>query len=156
MKKRYLFLALIFIILVGIIILVTKLTIKNNRLNFLSDDTRQVNLLNELYNSIISSKHDGKINVSEDITTTQNFINHTPFVISQKEKIDTTFSSYSTEEENRNYIIKTNYDIDHNILTISLENKEFFETKTVKYKLGADRKNNIITYKVISDEEAIE
>ncbi len=156
MKKRYLLLVLIVLILVGIMIFVTRLTIKNNRLNFISDDTRQVKLLNELYNSIIASKHEGKINVSEDITSTQNFINHTPFVISQKELIDETFSSYSTEEKNRNYIIKTSYDLDHDILTISLENKEFFETRTIKYKLDADRKNNVITYKVLSDEEAIE
>ena len=100
MKKRWLFLIIISLIFITSIYLVIRLTYKNSTLKYLSDDSRQIELLKELSTSIIQDKiEDENIKVEFDSGFFLNFVNNTAFVTSQKETLYSSILEHSKENK---------------------------------------------------------
>lgn len=147
MKKRWLFLIIFGLSILFFLIFVFRLTYKNSTLRYLSDDTRQVELLKELSTSIIQNTiQDENIKLDFDSEFFLNFVNNTAFVTSQKEDLYNEIMQYSNNSKATTiYTISSNFNPKKLMLTIKFAsvdaNYEF------NYKLHKGR-NNTIKYKV--------
>ncbi len=146
MKKRWIFLIILGLFLIFFLIFVFRLTYKNSTLRYLSDDTRQVELLKELSTSIIQNTiQDENIKLDFDSEFFLNFVNNTAFVTSQKEDLYNEIMQYSNNSKATTiYTISSNFNPKKLMLTIKFAsvdaNYEF------NYKLHKGR-NNTIKYK---------
>lgn len=156
MRKRNMLLIIFTLITLLIVISVINLSIKNGKLRFMSDDSRQIELAKELYPDFITkNSNEGNANITGDISVYRNFINYTIFTASDKARVDEIFTTFSSSEEGRNYTISSKFDIEKMILTLTLSNNDTIDYNTYSYKLGIDKKNNKITYKKLDTEEHI-
>lgn len=156
MRKRNILLIIFTLIILLIVISVINLSIKNGKLRFMSDDAKQVALAKEIYlDTILKYDANGNLNLTGDLSVYRNFINYTIFTASDKAEIDEVFTSFKSEEEQRNYTISTKFDIDKLILTVTLSNNDSIDYNAYNYKLDIDKKNNKITYEKLEAEEHV-
>lgn len=156
MRKRNILLIIFIITILLIVIGVINLSIKNSKLRFMSDDSRQIELAKELYPEFIfQNSNDGNANITADLSVYRNFINYTIFTASDKTRVDEIFTIFSSEEENRNYTISSKFDIKKMILTLTLSNNDLIDYNTYSYKLNIDKKHNKITYEKLDEEEHV-
>lgn len=156
MRKRNILLIIFIVTILLIVIGVINLSIKNSKLRFMSDDSRQIELAKELYPEFIfQNSNDGNANITADLSVYRNFINYTIFTASDKTRVDEIFTIFSSEEENRNYTISSKFDIKKMILTLTLSNNDLIDYNTYSYKLNIDKKHNKITYKKLDEEEHV-
>ncbi|MBO5477877.1 MAG: hypothetical protein J6A15_09020 [Clostridia bacterium] len=156
MRKRNILLIIFIVTILLIVISVINLSIKNSKLKFMSDDSRQIELAKELYPEfILKNSNDGNANITGDLSVYRNFINYTIFTASDKTRVDEIFTTFSSSEENRNYTISAKFDIDKLVLTLTLSNDDLIDYNTYSYKLDIDKKNNKITYKKLDQEEHV-
>lgn len=156
MRKRNILLIIFIVTILLIVIGVINLSIKNSKLRFMSDDSRQIELAKELYPEFIfQNSNDGNANITADLSVYRNFINYTIFTASDKTRVDEIFTIFSSEEENRNYTISAKFDIKKMILTLTLSNNDLIDYNTYSYKLNIDKKHNKITYEKLDEEEHV-
>lgn len=156
MRKRNILLIIFIVTILLIVIGVINLSIKNSKLRFMSDDSRQIELAKELYPEFIfQNSNDGNANITADLSVYRNFINYTIFTASDKTRVDEIFTIFSSEEENRNYTISSKFDIKKMILTLTLSNNDLIDYNTYSYKLNIDKKHNKITYEKLDEEEHV-
>ncbi len=155
-KKRSFLIIILSIIIIAAIIFIIFLSNKNNKLSFLSDDNRQVAFLKEIYPDFISKNtNSGIANVYADDSYYTNFITYTNYNYENHETLENILTSYSTEEDLKNYTISTSFNIDTLTLSITLDNNDIVDKTTYHYKLGIDKKNNKITYKELDLKEHV-
>lgn len=142
---------IISLIFITSIYLVIRLTYKNSTLKYLSDDSRQIELLKELSTSIIQDKiEDENIKVEFDSGFFLNFVNNTAFVTSQKETLYSSILEHSKENKEANvYTISSSFNIKKLLLTIVVsgpKEKEQHTNYETTFKLSKG-KNNTIKFK---------
>ena len=148
MKKRWLFLIVIGLVFTMFIVFVIRLTYKNSTLKYLSDDLRQVELLNELSTSIIESKiEDNNIKIEFDKEFFLNFVNNTAYVTSQKEALSSSILEHSNgDNEATIYTISSSFNPKKLILTIKFSeqiDKDSSTSYEITYKLSKGKNNTI-------------
>lgn len=156
MKKGRLILIIISFITLFLILGVIQLSIKNNKLKFLSDNSRQIIALKQIYEEIIISKNSGNIFLQPDSSIYKNFINYTTYSEAQKADIDALFNNFSSIEQNKEYKISSEFNVKKLQLIVTIENISILDTSKYIYNLDMDKKNNAITFKQISFEHEIE
>ncbi len=147
------------IIIIVAFILVTNLSVKNNTLGFISDDSRQITLVCDLYSQILNTELNSKTNLSKDTSIYINFITYGHYVISNETKINESFKNDFLTDDTINckkMLLSNSFDVKNLTLKISLKDTETTEEKIYTYKLGKDKKNNMIKYKLINTENTIE
>ena len=103
MRKRNILLLFLGIVLITIMITVLiVLSSKNSKLDYMSDDNRQLELVKELYTNIVPTINSGNINIVADVSTYRNFITCENYDNTIIKEIETLINSYSTEEEKYN------------------------------------------------------
>jgi len=108
MKKGSLTLITISVIIVIIILfLVINLTHKNNILKFISDDSRQITLAQNIYKEILdeNSNNIENINIDVDKSVFINFITYNHYVISHENIINDILENYMFENSTNNYTL---------------------------------------------------
>ena len=158
MRKRNILLLFLGIVLITIMITVLiVLSSKNSKLDYMSDDNRQLELVKELYTNIVPTINSGNINIVADVSTYRNFITCENYDNTIIKEIETLINSYSTEEEKYNYTIKLSFNIKELQLIVLVENTERLDTTKYTYNLSIDKKNNKISYELVEPiEHAIE
>ena len=158
MRKRNILLLFLGIVLITIMITVLiVLSSKNSKLDYMSDDNRQLELVKELYTNIVPTINSGNINIVADVSTYRNFITCENYDNTIIKEIETLINSYSTEEEKYNYTIKFSFNIKELQLIVLVENTERLDTTKYTYNLSIDKKNNKISYELVEPiEHAIE
>ena len=158
MRKRNILLLFLGIVLITIMITVLiVLSSKNSKLDYMSDDNRQLELVKELYTNIVPTINSGNINIVADVSTYRNFITCENYDNTIIKEIETLINSYSTEEEKYNYTIKFSFNIKELQLIVLVENTERLDTTKYIYNLSIDKKNNKISYELVEPiEHAIE
>ena len=151
MKKRWLFLIIIGLTLIAFNIFVVRLTNKNSTLGYLSDDSRQIELLKSLSSDILQSKIENKnIKIEFDKEFFLNFVNNTAYVTSQKEALSSSILEHSNgDNEATIYTISSSFNPKKLILTIKFSeqiNKDSSTSYEITYKLSKG-KNNTIKFK---------
>lgn len=148
MKKRWLFLIIIGLILISFNIFVVRLTNKNSTLGYLSDDSRQIELLKKLSSDILQSKvEDKNIKIDFDSDFFLNFVNNTVYVTSQKEALSNKILEYSSTNDDASlYTISSSFNPKKLLLTLKLsepEEKDPNVTYEVTYSLSKGKDNTI-------------
>lgn len=159
MKKGSLTLITISIVIVIMILfLVINLTHKNNILKFISDDSRQITLVQDIYKEILdeNSTNIENMNVNTDKSIFINFITYNHYVISHENIINETLENYIFENSKNNYTLSNNFDLNKLTLTVSLKKDDSLDIRDYTYKLKLDKKNNKIKYKLIKTDFSIE
>ena len=151
MKKRWLFLIIIGLILISFNIFVVRLTNKNSTLGYLSDDSRQIELLKKLSSDILQSKvEDKNIKIDFDSDFFLNFVNNTVYVTSQKEALSNKILEYSSSNDDASlYTISSSFNPKKLLLTLKFsepEEKDPNVSYEVTYSLSKG-KNNTIKFK---------
>lgn len=153
MRKRNLVIIALSIVVLAIFIFVINLSNKNNTLGFISDDSRQIALVCDLYSQILSEEINAPTNLTKDTSVYINFITYGHYVISNETKINESLKNKFLTENNleaSNLILSNEFDLKSLTLNITLRNKDDSSEKLYSYKLGKDKKNNAISYKLIS------
>lgn len=159
MRKRNLFIIALSIIILVIFVSVINLSNKNNALGFISDDSRQIALVCDLYTQIINEEISAPTNLTKDTSIYINFITYGHYVISNETKINEIFKNKLLTENNpesRNFTLKNEFDVKTLTLKIYVKDEDNSSCKIYSYKLGKDKKNNSISYKLIDTEITIE
>ena len=159
MKKGSLTLITISVIIVIIILfLVINLTHKNNILKFISDDSRQITLAQNIYKEILdeNSNNIENINIDVDKSVFINFITYNHYVISHENIINDILENYMFENSTNNYTLSNEFDLDKLKLTVSLKKYDSLDIRNYTYKLKIDKKNNTIKYKLVKTDFSIE
>ncbi len=159
MKKGSLTLITISVIIVIIILfLVINLTHKNNILKFISDDSRQITLAQNIYKEILdeNSNNIENINIDVDKSVFINFITYNHYVISHENIINDILENYMFENSTNNYTLSNEFDLDKLKLTVSLKKNDSLDIRNYTYKLKIDKKNNTIKYKLVKTDFSIE
>ena len=148
MKKRWLFLIIIGLTLIAFNIFVVRLTNKNSTLGYLSDDSRQIELLKKLSSDILQSKvEDKNIKIDFDSDFFLNFVNNTVYVTSQKEALSNKILEYSSTNDDASlYTISSSFNPKKLLLTLKLsepEEKDPNVTYEVTYSLSKGKDNTI-------------
>ncbi len=159
MKKGSLTLITISVIIVIIILfLVINLTHKNNILKFISDDSRQITLAQNIYKEILdeNSNNIENINIDVDKSVFINFITYNHYVISHENIINDILENYTFENSTNNYTLSNEFDLDKLKLTVSLKKNDSLDIRNYTYKLKIDKKNNTIKYKLVKTDFSIE
>lgn len=151
MKKRWLFLIIIGLTLIAFNIFVVRLTNKNSTLGYLSDDSRQIELLKSLSSDILQSKiEDKNIKIEFDSDFFLNFVNNTVYVTSQKEALSNKILEYSSSNDDASlYTISSSFNPKKLLLTLKFsepEEKDPNVSYEVTYSLSKG-KNNTIKFK---------
>lgn len=155
-KKRNLLIVIFSIIIIIAIIFIIFISNKNSKLSFMSDDNRQVAFLKEIYpDFILENTNSGIANVYAADSYYTNFITYTNYNYENHVELENILSTYSTEEDLKNYTISTDFNINTLTLSITLKNNDILDTTTYHYKLGVDKKNNKITYKELDLKEHV-
>lgn len=153
MRKRNLVIIALSIVVLAIFIFVINLSNKNNTLGFISDDSRQIALVCDLYSQILSEEINAPTNLTKDTSVYINFITYGHYVISNETKINESLKNKFLTENNleaSNLILSNEFDLKSLTLNITLRNKDDSSEKLYSYKLDKDKKNNAISYKLIS------
>ncbi len=154
MRKRNLVIIALSIVILTIFIFVINLSNKNNTLGFISDDSRQIALVCDLYSQILNEEVNAPTNLTKDTSIYINFITYGHYVISNETKINESLKGKFITENNSeslNFILSNEFDLKTLTLNISLKNKENLSEKIYSYKLGKDKKNNSISYKLVTN-----
>lgn len=154
MRKRNLVIIALSIVILTIFIFVINLSNKNNTLGFISDDSRQIALVCDLYSQILNEEVNAPTNLTKDTSIYINFITYGHYVISNETKINESLKNKFITENNSeslNFILSNEFDLKTLTLNISLKNKENSSEKIYSYKLGKDKKNNSISYKLVTN-----
>lgn len=154
MRKRNLVIIALSIVILTIFIFVINLSNKNNTLGFISDDSRQIALVCDLYSQILNEEVNAPTNLTKDTPIYINFITYGHYVISNETKINESLKGKFITENNSeslNFILSNEFDLKTLTLNISLKNKENLSEKIYSYKLGKDKKNNSISYKLVTN-----
>lgn len=154
MRKRNLVIIALSIVILTIFIFVINLSNKNNTLGFISDDSRQIALVCDLYSQILNEEVNAPTNLTKDTSIYINFITYGHYVISNETKINESLKNKFITENNSeslNFILSNEFDLKTLTLNISLKNKENSSEKIYSYKLGKDKKNNSISYKLVNN-----
>lgn len=153
MRKRNLVIIALSIVVLTVLIFVINLSNKNNTLGFISDDSRQIALVCDLYSQILNEEINAPTNLTKDTSIYINFITYGHYVISNETKINESLKNkFLTENdlEADNLILSNEFDLKSLTLNITLKNKDDSSEKTYSYELKKDKKNNSISYKLIS------
>ncbi len=151
MKKGSLTLITLSIILVIIILfLVINLTSKNNILKFISDDSRQITLVQDIYKEILeeNTQNIENMKINTDTSVYINFITYNHYVISHENAINDFLKNYSFDNSQNSYTLSNNFDLKKLTFTITLQNDNSLDIKTYTYKLKPNKKDNKIKYKL--------
>lgn len=156
MRKRNWILIIVSLIIVIAIIFVIILTNKNKRLKFMSDDSRQVELVKNIYTEILDEKATEKIVLNKDTSIFINFITYNHYVISQQNILDELFETYISDEAKATYTLSNSFNLSKLTLTVTLKRDDTTDTSIYTYKLIKNKKENKIDYKLIDTEFIIE
>lgn len=159
MKKGSLTLiTLSIIILIIILFLVINLTNKNNILKFISDDSRQIALVQEIYKEILdeNTQNTKDIKINTDTSIYINFITYNHYVISHENAINNFLESYSLDNSQNSYTLSNDFDLKKLSLTVTLQNDNALDIKKYTYKLKPYKKENKIKYKLVKTDFTIE
>lgn len=155
MKKRYLALIIIPLIFIVSFFFVINLTNRNKNIGYISDDSRQVALLKDIYNDIFSEVLINKSTFSTDPSVHINFVTYNHYVISQENILNDFLDFYALEKPELVYKISNNFSLKDLKLTITLVSQEETpRTITYIYKLKPHKKDNTIKYKLIKKTES--
>lgn len=153
MRKRNLVIIALSIVVLAIFVFVINLSNKNSTLGFISDDSRQIALVCNLYSQILSEEINTPTNLTKDTSVYINFITYGHYVISNEAKINESLKNkFLTENdiESNNLILSNDFNLKELTLNITLKNRDDSSEKVYSYKLGKDKKNNSISYKLMS------
>ncbi len=153
MRKRNLVIIALSIVVLAIFVFVINLSNKNSTLGFISDDSRQIALVCNLYSQILSEEINAPTNLTKDTSVYINFITYGHYVISNEAKINESLKNkFLTENdiESNNLILSNDFNLKELTLNITLKNRDDSSEKVYSYKLGKDKKNNSISYKLMS------
>ncbi len=151
MRKRYLVLIAVSLVLLTVIILVTNLSVKNNTLGFISDDTRQVALVTQLYSEILNKELKMPTSLNKDTSIYINFITYGHYVISNEAIIDNSFANelLSDKENAIKMTLSNEFDVKDLTLKVHLKEDDNINEIIYTYKLGKDKKNGKISYELL-------
>jgi len=100
MRKRNLVIIALSIVILTIFIFVINLSNKNNTLGFISDDSRQIALVCDLYSQILNEEVNAPTNLTKDTSIYINFITYGHYVISNETKINESLKGKFITENN--------------------------------------------------------
>ena len=109
MRKRYWALILITFAIIISLFFMIKLTNRNKKLGYISDDARQVSLLKDIYTEIFNetlTKNDG---IKPDNTVYVNFVTYNHYVISQENALNEFLDNYAIEKPTKVYTINNHF-----------------------------------------------
>ena len=156
MRKRNWVLLIVILVIIVAFIFVIVLSNKNNNLGFISDDSRQVALVQEIYKSILDENLENKINLTKDNSIYINFITYNHYVLSHESAINTLLETYTTDKDAEEYTISNEFNLKKLTLKVTLKRNDILDEKNYTYKLKINKKENKIDYKLIDTEFIIE
>lgn len=151
MRKRNWGLIIATLILIIIILfLVVNLSNKNKKLGFISDDSRQIEFVQQAYRQVLDESLHEKIILDKDKSLYINFITYNHYLLSQENTLNSLFAEYSTEEAKEHYTLSNEFDLNKLTFTITLKKNDDIDAYIYTYKLDVDKKENKIKYKLLS------
>ena len=153
MKKRYWALIIISLIFIVSFFFVINLTNRNKNIGYISDDSRQVALLKDIYKEIFSETLIDRATFSTDTSVHVNFVTFNHYVISQENILNDFLDFYALSNPNLTYEISNEFSLKDQKLTINLESQEPYKKITYTYKLTPHKKDNTIKHKLIKKVE---
>ena len=152
MRKRYWALILITFAIIISLFFMIKLTNRNKKLGYISDDARQVSLLKDIYTEIFNetlTKNDG---IKPDNTVYVNFVTYNHYVISQENALNEFLDNYAIEKPTKVYTINNHFYLKDQKLGIEVSYLNDDGTTHITeriYKLKINKKEQKINYKLI-------
>lgn len=158
MRRRNLVLIIISLVIIIALIFVIILSNKNRKLGFISDDSRQITLVKEIYSNILNEKFKDDYNVvlNKDTSIYINFITYNHYVISQENSINEVLLNYVSEDSENSYTLSNSFDLKKLTLTVKLEKENGVDDAIYTYKLSTNKKENKIEYKLIKTDFSVE
>jgi hypothetical protein len=132
--------------------MVIGLSNKNKTLGFISDDSRQVSVLKEIYEEILNESVTEDDCIIKDSSLNINFITYNHYVISQENIINSIFENYTIDNNKNNYTLSNSFNLKKLTLTVKLEKDDNVTARLYTYKLSMNKKENKINYKLIKTE----
>lgn len=156
MRKRNWILLIVSLVIIIAFIFVIILSNKNKNLGFISDDSRQIALVQEIYKLILDENLKNKINLTKDTSLYINFITYNHYVLSHESAINTLLESYTTDKDADKYTLSNEFNLKKQTLKVTLKRDDMLDEKNYMFKLKINKKENKIDYKLIDTEFVIE
>ena len=156
MRKRNWILLIVSLVIILAFIFVLILSNKNKKLGFISDDSRQIALVQEIYKNLLDENIQEKINLTEDTSIYINFITYNHYVLSHESAIKDLLEDYITTEDSTKYTLSNEFNLKNLTLKVTLKRDDILDEKNYTYKLSTNKKENKIDYKLIDTEFIIE
>ena len=156
MRKRNWILLIVSLVIIVAFIFVIILSNKNKNLGFISDDPRQIALVQEIYKLILDENLENKINLTKDTSLYINFITYNHYVLSHESAINTLLESYTTDKDADKYTLSNEFNLKKQTLKVTLKRDDMLDEKNYMFKLKINKKENKIDYKLIDTEFVIE
>lgn len=156
MRKRNWILLIVSLVIIVAFIFVIILSNKNKNLGFISDDSRQIALVQEIYKLILDENLENKINLTKDTSLYINFITYNHYVLSHESAINTLLESYTTDKDADKYTLSNEFNLKKQTLKVTLQRDDMLDEKNYMFKLKINKKENKIDYKLIDTEFVIE
>ena len=156
MRKRYWALILITFAIIISLFFMIKLTNRNKKLGYISDDARQVSLLKDIYTEIFNETLTQNDGIKPDNTVQVNFVTYNHYVISQENALNEFLDNYAIEKPAKLYTINNHFYLKDQKLGIEVWYQNEDGTKHITeriYKLKVNKKEQKINYKLIDTNE---
>lgn len=156
MRKRYWALILISLAIIISLFFMIKLTNRNKKLGYISDDARQVSLLKDIYTEIFNETLTQNDGIKPDNTVHVNFVTYNHYVISQENALNEFLDNYAIEKPTKLYTINNHFYLKYQKLGIEVSYQNEDGTKHITeriYKLKVNKKEQKINYKLIDTNE---
>lgn len=156
MRKRYWALILISLAIIISLFFMIKLTNRNKKLGYISDDARQVSLLKDIYTEIFNETLTQNVGIKPDNTVHVNFVTYNHYVISQENALNEFLDSYAVAEPAMVYTINNHFYLKDQKLGVELSYQNEDGTKHITeriYKLKMNKKEQKINYKLVETNE---
>ncbi len=156
MRKRYWALILISLAIIISLFFMIKLTNRNKKLGYISDDARQVSLLKDIYTEIFNETLTQNDGIKPDNTVHVNFVTYNHYVISQENALNEFLDNYAIEKPAKLYTINNHFYLKDQKLGIEVSYQNEDGTKHITeriYKLKVNKKEQKINYKLIDTNE---
>ena len=156
MSKRYCALILISLAIIISLFFMIKLTNRNKKLGYISDDARQVSLLKDIYTEIFNETLTQNDGIKPDNTVHVNFVTYNHYVISQENALNEFLDNYAIEKPAKLYTINNHFYLKDQKLGIEVSYQNEDGTKHITeriYKLKVNKKEQKINYKLIDTNE---
>ncbi len=156
MRKRYWALILISLAIIISLFFMIKLTNRNKKLGYISDDARQVSLLKDIYTEIFNETLTQNDGIKPDNTVHVNFVTYNHYVISQENTLNEFLDNYAIEKPAKLYTINNHFYLKDQKLGIEVSYQNEDGTKHITeriYKLKVNKKEQKINYKLIDTNE---